>query len=89
VHTGWSRAYLVRRYGVMRRPANALRTLAGEAAICAGQLLLDRTAAGIVGRRRGWRAAGGLPPLEAPDNGMLELPVGRALRRRIGDRTRS
>ena len=37
---------MLRRYGVMRDPALALRALACEAAIGAGQLLRDRTAAG-------------------------------------------
>ena len=38
-HTGWSRGYMLRRYGVMRSPRLALRALACEATICAGQLL--------------------------------------------------
>ena len=41
--TGWSRGYMLRRYGVMRDPALALRALSCEAAIGAGQLLRDRT----------------------------------------------
>jgi len=81
--TGWSRAYLLRRYGVMRDPRNALRTLACEGAICAGQLLLDRTAGGIAGRFRGWRAAAGLEPLPLPEVGLLEVPVRESLTRRV------
>ncbi|HET6571567.1 MAG TPA: glycosyltransferase family 2 protein, partial [Solirubrobacterales bacterium] len=53
--TGWSRGYMLRRYGVMRNPRPALRVLAVEGAICAGQLLRDRTAAGLRGRLHGWR----------------------------------
>jgi N-acetylglucosaminyl-diphospho-decaprenol L-rhamnosyltransferase len=53
--TGWSRGYMLRRYGVMDRPGRALRALACEGAICAGQLLKDRTVAGFSGRLRGWR----------------------------------
>ena len=64
--TGWSRGYMLRRYGVMRRPRAALRVLAAEGAICAGQMLADRTAKGLGGRLRGWRDARGLPPREAP-----------------------
>ncbi len=57
--TGWSRGYMLRRYGVMSRPRDAARVLACEGAICAGQFLLDRTAAGLRGRVRGWREGGG------------------------------
>ena len=56
--TGWSRGYMLRRYGVMSRPRDAARVLATEGAICAGQLLMDRTAAGLRGRLRGWREGG-------------------------------
>ena len=58
--TGWSRGYMLRRYGVMRDPRLALRVLASEGAIGAGQLLRDHTAAGIAGRVRGFRAGAGL-----------------------------
>ena len=64
-NTGWSRGYMLRRYGVMSQPARALRALACEAAICAGQLAMDRTAKGISGRLRGWRAGAGLERREA------------------------
>jgi N-acetylglucosaminyl-diphospho-decaprenol L-rhamnosyltransferase len=54
-HTGWSRGYMLRRYGVMSRARDAARVLAIEGAICAGQLVMDRTSAGLRGRVRGWR----------------------------------
>ncbi|HEX5984214.1 MAG TPA: glycosyltransferase family 2 protein [Solirubrobacterales bacterium] len=84
--TGWSRGYMLRRYGVMRSPRLALRALACEGALCAGQLLRDRTAAGLRGRLRGWRDAAGLEPreVEAP---LLDLSAREALalrRRRRG-----
>ena len=82
--TGWSRGYMLRRYGVMRHPRLALRALACEGALCAGQLLRDRTASGLMGRLRGWRDAAGLEPRDA-DAAPL-LPIGTrealALRRR-------
>ncbi|MGV1050205.1 MAG: glycosyltransferase family 2 protein, partial [Solirubrobacterales bacterium] len=53
--SGWSRGYMLRRYGVMSRPRLALRALVCEGTLCAGQLLLDHTARGIGGRLRGWR----------------------------------
>jgi GT2 family glycosyltransferase len=85
--TGWSRGYMLRRYGVMSQPRLALRALATEGALCAGQLLLDRSGKGIGGRMRGWRAGGGLPrrlPGAAP---LLDLSAREALalrRRRRG-----
>lgn len=80
--TGWSRGYLLRRYGVMRQPARATRTLLCEATICAGQLILDRTASGLAGRLRGWRDAGGLSPRPLP-GGLIELPLRTSLARRL------
>jgi GT2 family glycosyltransferase len=85
--TGWSRGYMLRRYGVMRDPALALRALACEAAIGAGQLLRDRTAAGIASRLRGFRAGAGLPHREVGAAPLLEIGAGEALalrRRRRG-----
>jgi N-acetylglucosaminyl-diphospho-decaprenol L-rhamnosyltransferase len=82
--TGWSRGYMLRRYGVMSRPGPALRALACEAAICAGQLLRDRTVKGLGARLRGWRDAAGLERREASAEGLLDI-TGRealALRRR-------
>jgi N-acetylglucosaminyl-diphospho-decaprenol L-rhamnosyltransferase len=85
--TGWSRGYMLRRYGVMRSPRLALRTLACEGALCAGQLLKDRTAAGLKGRLRGWREAAGLEPRDADGAALLNLSAREALavrRRRRG-----
>ncbi len=85
--TGWSRGYMLRRYGVMRDPALALRALACEAAIGTGQLLRDRTAAGLTGRLRGFRAGSGLPHREVGAAPLLELSAHEALalrRRRRG-----
>jgi GT2 family glycosyltransferase len=81
--TGWSRGYMLRRYGVMGRPRDALRVLAAEGAICAGQLLRDRTAKGLGGRLRGWRDARGLPRRAHPSGeGLAELSLGEALAQR-------
>jgi GT2 family glycosyltransferase len=81
--TGWSRGYMLRRYGVMAKPRNAARTLLGELVICAGQVALDRTAKGARGRVRGWRDAAGLPPQQLPNEGLIEAPLPSALRRRL------
>lgn len=81
-HTGWSRAYMLRRYGVMSRPGLALRALAGEAVLCAGQLTIDRTAAGLRGRLRGWRDARGLEHRKTGDAPQLDIPLREALHMR-------
>jgi N-acetylglucosaminyl-diphospho-decaprenol L-rhamnosyltransferase len=85
--TGWSRGYMLRRYGVMRDPRLALRVLACEGALCAGQLLRDRTARGLVGRLRGYRDGAGLPPRDAEGAPLLRIGTREALalrRRRRG-----
>jgi len=80
--TGWSRGYLLRRYRVMERPAALFPTLAREAAVCAGQMVRDRTTAGLRGRIRGWRAADGLPQLTPPVGDLTAMSVREALSRR-------
>jgi N-acetylglucosaminyl-diphospho-decaprenol L-rhamnosyltransferase len=85
--TGWSRGYMLRRYGVMRNPRLALRVLACEGAIGIGQLLRDRTGEGVRGRVRGFRAAAGLPRRAADPAQLLDITVREALalrRRRRG-----
>ncbi|HTR76428.1 MAG TPA: glycosyltransferase family 2 protein [Solirubrobacterales bacterium] len=76
--TGWSRGYMLRRYGVMRDPALAARALACEGAIVAGQMLRDRTAAGLSGRLRGFRAGTG-PHREVGAAPLLEISAREAL----------
>jgi N-acetylglucosaminyl-diphospho-decaprenol L-rhamnosyltransferase len=78
-HTGWSRGYMLRRYGVMSHPAAAARVLATEGAICAGQLLLDRTGAGLRGRLRGWRDGGGLERHNVDGAELLDISAREAL----------
>jgi N-acetylglucosaminyl-diphospho-decaprenol L-rhamnosyltransferase len=76
--TGWSRGYMLRRYGVLRDPRLALRALACEAAICAGQVVRDRTVQGLTGRLRGYRAGAGLPR-ETAGGTLLDLSGREAL----------
>lgn len=82
--TGWSRGYMLRRYGVMRNPPLALRALTAEAALCAGQLLKDHTAAGLKGRLRGWRDAANLEQRDVDSAQLLDISAREtlALRRR-------
>jgi N-acetylglucosaminyl-diphospho-decaprenol L-rhamnosyltransferase len=85
--TGWSRGYMLRRYGVMEKPGRALRALACEGALCAGQLLRDHTAQGLGGRLRGWRDAAGLERRDAGAAPLLAIGAREALalrRRRRG-----
>ena len=56
--TGFGRGYVLRKWGVVTGGARELRALAREAGVCAAQLAVDRTPAGIRGRFAGWRAAG-------------------------------
>jgi hypothetical protein len=78
---------MLRRYGVIDRPRAAARTLLCEMAICAGQLLLDRTAKGIEGRVRGWRDAAGLTLRGLPASSMIDLSLRAALWGRLGQRS--
>lgn len=77
--TGWSRGYMLRRYGVTASPRLALRALACEGALGAGQLLRDRTAKGIAGRLRGWRDGAGLERRELDGAPLLEISAREAL----------
>lgn len=83
---GWSRGYMLRRYGVLREPRLAARALAAEVVICAGQLAVDRTTSGVIGRLRGWRAGGALPRRAVPPDATVELTLSEALRRRAARR---
>jgi N-acetylglucosaminyl-diphospho-decaprenol L-rhamnosyltransferase len=56
---GFSRGYLLRRYGVLRRAGP--RTLATEAIVVAGDAAINRDLAALRGRLAGWRAGHGAP----------------------------
>jgi N-acetylglucosaminyl-diphospho-decaprenol L-rhamnosyltransferase len=81
-HSGWSRGYMLRRYGVMSQPRRALRALTVEGALCAGQILRDRTAKGLGGRLRGWRDGGGLERRSVDEGALLDIGLREALARR-------
>jgi N-acetylglucosaminyl-diphospho-decaprenol L-rhamnosyltransferase len=68
---GFSRGYLLRRYGVLRGKV-APRALLTEAIVVAGDAIISRDLAALRGRVAGWRAARGKqrlarPPAEAID----------------------
>lgn len=88
-HGGFARGYLLRRYGLLRGRALP-RTLATEAIVVAGDLLISRDLAALRGRMAGWRAAAGtsrlpMPPAEAVD-GAITFRRSLALRRGVYDR---
>jgi N-acetylglucosaminyl-diphospho-decaprenol L-rhamnosyltransferase len=83
---GWSRGYMLRRYGVLDQPGRAVRALVTEAAICAGQVAIDHNASGIGGRIAGWRAARHLPPRPIPGGAVTQISLAAALRRRAARR---
>jgi GT2 family glycosyltransferase len=62
---GFSRGYLLRRYGVLRSRA-AVRALLTEAIVVLADAILARDLAALTGRVRGWRAAHGLPRHDRP-----------------------
>ncbi len=64
-HAGFGRAYLARRYGLLRGRAR-LRTALTEALVVMGDAVISRDAAALKGRAAGWRAARGLPPRTPP-----------------------
>jgi len=80
---GFGRAYLLRRYRVLRTSA-ALRTLLTEALVVLGDTLLSRDLAALAGRRSGWKAAAGRPPRQWPPAEAIDRRVGfvQALRLR-------
>jgi N-acetylglucosaminyl-diphospho-decaprenol L-rhamnosyltransferase len=78
-HMGWSRGYMLRRYGVLRDVRNVPRTLAAETVICVGQIVVDRTSAGVRGRIAGWRSAAKLPGRPTPGDGILDVTLQQAL----------
>jgi GT2 family glycosyltransferase len=80
--TGWSRGYMLRRYGILHTPRLALRALSCEMALVSGQLLRDHTARGLSGRLRGWRESGGLERRPVPHQALLEISAREALARR-------
>lgn len=73
--SGFARGYLLRLYGVLNTRA-AARTVATEAIVVAGDLLLSHDAAAMRGRLTGWRAAAGLPPRPLPPPAAIDHRIG-------------
>lgn len=81
--TGWSRGYLMRRYGVAGTLLNIPGLAVRESVICAGQLLRDHTTAGARGRLKGWRDAKGLSQRSLPPGAVTRMSALAALRRQL------
>lgn len=77
---GESRGYLLRKYGVLRRPAGALRVLAVEGAASAELARRHRSLRPAAARVRGWRRGGARVALPVPGNATVGFREG--LRRR-------
>lgn len=80
--TGFSRGYLLRKYGIMRDPGLAAKVLVSDALAAGVQAVLDSTTAGAKGRISGWRAGADLEPLDLP----LDRFEPVSLRRHMGAR---
>jgi len=70
-HAGFGRAYLARRYGLLRGRA-APRTALTEALVVAGDAMISRDLAALRGRVAGWRAAAGLPRHAFPPDAAID-----------------
>ena len=71
---GFSRAYLLRRYGVLRG-RHALRALFTEAVVLVGDGAMERDLEALRGRLEGWRAGRGLPRRELPPPAAIDQTI--------------
>jgi GT2 family glycosyltransferase len=83
---GFGRGYVLRKWGVLRSPLRAAAVIGRDAVICAGQIVLDRNAAGVWGRMNGFRTAspGRYPEIDlgpSPPGGLVTNLRRRAARR--------
>lgn len=81
--TGWSRGYLLRKYGVMRDRHSAIGVITQEAVVCAGQILRRRTTAGLRGRLKGWQDQRGAEVREIPKDATSPISTLSALELRL------
>jgi dTDP-4-amino-4,6-dideoxygalactose transaminase/GT2 family glycosyltransferase len=84
---GFGRGYVLRKWSVLKSPVRIAQVLLEDGVICAGQLVLDRTPAGVRGRRDGFAAAANVARQPYPGEVLLAHPplqdnLARRLRRR-------
>ena len=72
---GYARAYLLRRYGVLRS-RDAPRAMLTEAFVVMGDLAISRDTAALAGRLAGWRSAAGRPRLARPPAEAIDEQIG-------------
>ncbi len=86
---GFSRAYLLRRYGILSR-RHAPRALLTEAIVLTADGLIERDLEAVRGRIEGWRAARGLPRRPLPPTAAIDQTISLlgslALRRGVASR---
>jgi GT2 family glycosyltransferase len=82
---GFSRGYLLARYGVLRG-RHAPRAVLTEAVVAVGDLLISHDLAATRGRVSGWRAGAVLPRLAPPPADAIDSRIGfrRSLEMRLG-----
>jgi N-acetylglucosaminyl-diphospho-decaprenol L-rhamnosyltransferase len=86
---GFGRGYVLRKWSVLGSRRRTLRVLANDAVLCAGQLVLDRTPAGVRGRFEGLAAAAKVPRERYPAELLADAPLAsHTLRRRLNRRAR-
>jgi N-acetylglucosaminyl-diphospho-decaprenol L-rhamnosyltransferase len=73
-HGGFGRAYLIRRYGLLRG-RSAARTALTEALVVACDAVISRDLAALKGRLAGWRAAAGLPARTPPPEAAIDRAI--------------
>jgi GT2 family glycosyltransferase len=71
---GFSRGYLLRRYGVLSS-RSAPRALLTEMLVALGDLVISRDSAALRGRLSGWRAAHGKPRRQQPPPAAIDLSI--------------
>jgi GT2 family glycosyltransferase len=72
---GFSRGYLLRRYGVLRTRV-AARALATETVVVFGDAVLSRDLSALRGRLAGWRSAGALEQRQQPPRAAIDETIG-------------
>lgn len=89
--TGFSRGYLLRKYGIMKHPSLAFKVALSDTSAGLAQLFADRTPAGLAGRIKGWRSSAEVrldPPLDQLEPASLKRHFQVRLARRSQHRSR-
>jgi GT2 family glycosyltransferase len=86
---GFGRGYVLRKWDVLASGIRTLRVLSNETILCAGQLVLDRTSAGVRGRVDGYAAGAKVPREPYPAELLTDAALSsHVLVRRLNRRAR-